>query len=303
MMNSLIRKLLPKSIYTFLKEYQLKHRSNEYKKQEFVKQKCGVFEIEIPSKHILNGLPFIQPYRDLAVGIIAKFISKKYTHGNIIDIGANIGDTAAIIATYCTNKIILVEASDYYFEVLSRNILLFPNEIVLIKKLVLDGSKISGYLHHWGGTSALQEDSLVGEQLETVKLSELADQNTCFIKIDTDGYDFRILSSSIEYLSSAKPGIFYENYIRNTEAFESSNELYSQLMQIGYKYFIVWDDGGYHLVSTTSHEILLNINRYLFKIWQSNKNSHKSIYNLDILCLHEKDEDIYLEICEWCNTY
>jgi hypothetical protein len=129
----------------------------------------------------------------------------------------------------------------------------------------------------------------------------LADEKTCFIKTDTDGYDFRILMDSLEWLASAHPAILFENQIRNSPDLNSANELYVRLVEIGYAYFIVWDDPGFHLLSTTSLDVLIDLNRYLFRVWQND--GHKSIFNYDVLCLHQSDYDIYQNICEWYKTY
>ena len=77
--------------------------------------------------------------------------------------------------------------------------------------------------------------------------------------------------------------------------------LYARLMEIGYAYFMVWDDAGFHLVSTSSLGVLRDLNRYLMKIYQNA--GHYSIYNYDVLCLHEQDKDVYQNICEWYKVY
>jgi hypothetical protein len=59
----------------------------------------------------------LQPYRDLCIGISAKYISVKYPNKAIIDIGANIGDTAAIIATYAQNNVYLNIVSYVFAEI------------------------------------------------------------------------------------------------------------------------------------------------------------------------------------------
>jgi len=77
----------------------------------------------------------------------------KYPSGTIVDIGANIGDTAAIISTHARpNKLILIEGSDYFFDILVRNVSQLPGNIVCKKVLVSDVSEAtSGAFIHWGG--------------------------------------------------------------------------------------------------------------------------------------------------------
>ena len=264
--------------------------------QKLVKINIGKYELDIPEAHMLIELVKTQPYRDLCVGISAKFFSENYPDSMIVDIGANIGDTAAIISTYCQNKLLLIEASDYYHEILMRNTPQLSNELIIKKILISDGSESSGLLYHWGGTAYFKEEEK-GVNIKTERLCDVADDNTCLVKIDTDGYDFKIILDSINWLEKVKPGVLFENEIRNTESFENSNQVYHKLIEIGYKYFIVWDDPGFHMVSTSSLDILKNLNRYLFKVWE--REGYKTICNYDILCIHQDDEDIYKKLCEW----
>lgn len=294
--------LLPKLIYDLLYNFILKINKKSFFNQRLSKVKCGNFEILAPSNHLLINFQSTQPFRDLCIGITAKFVCEKYPNSTIIDVGANIGDTAAIIATYTKSKMILVEGSDYFFDILNLNVKKISNETVLHKAFVSDGSKLTGSLHYWGGTSFFKESNDKNSRtINSVRLCEIADGQTTFVKIDTDGYDFKILLDSIDWLSNSTPAILFENSVRNLEDFVNSQQLFSKLRQIGYQYFIIWDDAGYHIVSTKSLEVISDLNSYLLKIW--NGNGHKSIYNYDILCLHSKDEDIHNYVNEWYKNY
>ena len=264
--------------------------------------KIGNFTLEVPESHILLQLANRQPYRDLCIGISAKYLSEKYHNQVIVDVGANIGDTAAMIASYCQNKMILIEVSDYFLQILRKNILKIPNETIIQSVFISDGSSTQGLLYHWGGTAFFQEDTDEGIKVNTAKIADIVEEETCFIKVDTDGFDFKILLSSIDWLSDNKPGIIFENQIRNQQDLELANHVSRQLNKVGYKYFTVWDDPGYHMLSTSSLEYLLDLNRYLFKVWEI-KESHRSIFNFDVLCLHERDLDIHDKVHEYYKNY
>lgn len=95
----------------------------------------------------------MQPYRDLCIGIAAKYIGENYPDSVFIDIGAIVGDTASIMATYASNKLILIEASDFFYDVLKLNSSLFSNETTLINEIVSNGETVYGKPSHWGGTA------------------------------------------------------------------------------------------------------------------------------------------------------
>jgi FkbM family methyltransferase len=302
-MKKIIQKMLPKQIYNFLLNAGRKYRNWRYSNQEIIKIKHGSYDILVPQKHPIIEFKISQPYRDLCVGISAKYISMKYPSGTIIDIGANIGDTALILASYSKNDLILVEASDYFFDILEQNITQLPNKVTAIKSLISDGTNANGFFVHWGGTASFIEKNEGYSKLPTKRLSDIANHNVCFIKTDTDGYDFKILADSLEYLALAHSAILFENQIRTTEDLSSSNDLLLRLMEIGYLYFIVWDDPGFYLTSTTSIDVLTDLNRYLFKTWDNPLSTYKRICNYDILCLHKNDEDIYQNICDFFRSY
>ena len=280
-----------------------RRQRKKFFKQGVTLHQFGNYEISIPSNHATIGFMSRQPYRDLCIGIAAKQICEKYPFGTIVDIGANIGDTASIIASYAKNKMILIEASKYYFDFLQYNSKKFLNETVLINSFIGEGTNESGELKHWGGTAHFQPDSKAsGHLIKTKRLREVVDENVTFIKIDTDGFDFKIISDSLDYLQQNLPAILFEVGIRNLNDLESADDTFSKLRTIGYTHFLIWDDAGFYLSYTCSLQTLKDFNRYLFKIW-SYEQTTKSISNYDVLCLKAKDSDICNLILDYYRKY
>lgn len=299
-MRNLVLNIVGNSLYGKLKYYRYKlFLEPAVKYQKLVNIKIGKIVIKAPERHLIVQLQRnqSQPYRDLAIGITAQFVSEKYPDETIIDIGANIGDTAAIIANFSNNPLILVEPSDYYYDILIKNIDSIPNVKRVEKVLISDQPIHRGMLSYSGGTARLVELGEQGDIFTCKKLEEIADNNTRLVKIDTDGFDFPIIKSSLEWLSSVKPLLFYENWITNLETLEESNNVLRNLAQIGYNYFVVWDDPGFHIVSTSDLDVLFSLNRYLFKLWSSEKH-RKSICNYDVLCVPFSDKDIFESVTD-----
>jgi FkbM family methyltransferase len=294
-MRKEIKKWIPRRLL-----YAIRRRRERIRESEFVNQKlksirCGDFEIRIPESHILLSLQDKQPLRDICVGISAMCLGIKYPNSTMIDVGANIGDTAAIIASYASNKLILVEGSDYYHSLLEMNSRQFRNEISIKKMFLVDGKKIDGHLTHWGGTAFFDKNNCQSNsQYETERLCNLTDQEVSFVKLDTDGSDFSILLDSMDWLGLNTPAILFENQIPSQCELERSCEVLKQLVECGYNYFILWDDAGFHLLSTTCVLTVNDMSRYLFNVHKNAK--YISIYNTDVLCLHVKDKDVYEHI-------
>ncbi|MFN6339409.1 MAG: FkbM family methyltransferase [Cyanobacteriota bacterium] len=282
--KSTIKSILPRSVYTLFRGESVEDQQHKFFQQKTTTIQCGDYQLVAPESHLLIQLQKGQPYRDLCIGSCAAYIANKYPQASFLDIGANIGDTAAVMASHARNKLILVEGSDYYYEFLVKNAALLPNEVVTRKAMASDGSEIQGELRHWGGTAYFKHLRKDEAPTPTYRLSELADSHTRFVKIDTDGFECKILFAAMPWLKETHPGILFENQLRHDADLEASNQLYDQLSSIGYRYFIVWDDPGYHMLSTDDVTAVKDLNRYQYKMHQSNH--VKNINNYDILCLH-----------------
>lgn len=265
----------------------------------------GDFTLESPEDHIFLRIlkQGAQPYRDQNIGIVASHVSAAYPDAAIVDIGANIGYTAAIIAAQAPrNHLILVEPSPRYFEYLVRNIRQLPNPKTTRKVFVSDQPTLKGELHHWHGTAMFVEDASKELALTCRTLSELAPADTKLVKIDTDGHDFRIIKASIDWLNASRSAVFFENQILSEHDLNCANKLFHRLREIDYSLYIFWDDPGFHMVSTTDLEIAKSLNRYLFKQRQR-KHGRPSVYNYDVLCLPAEERNIFDRLTAYYQDY
>jgi FkbM family methyltransferase len=263
---------------------------SRYRQQKITSISIGKFEISIPDRHILIGLQATQPFRDGGLGLAAKHLSMKYPDKTMIDIGANIGDTAAIIATHARNPLVLVEPSDYFFSFLEKNVTGFPNKTTVVNGFVNDGSAIKGSLHHWLGTAEVlpESDSLLTEK--SIRLDELSAGDVCLIKTDTDGFDYKIISAGMDYVAEQKCAVFIEVQVKNTDETVEACCMFKTLWQNGFNRFLVWDDAGWLVLSTDDVNIVTDLVYYLDSI--ARFHTRQSIYNYDVLCLHENDSEV-----------
>jgi FkbM family methyltransferase len=247
-------------------------------------------DVKIPSNHILLGAMPTQPRRDLALADVAELAADKYPDREIIDVGANIGDTACIIASKCKSKLVLVEGSDFYFPYLNDNAKKLSNVTSLHHCLVGDGRSHGGKLVHWGGTAHFVEDT-ESHPVQTKTLAELS-TNFCMLKVDTDGWDYWILTSNMQTIDKLKPIIVFENQLRTDADFAACAHLYDELFACGYAYFCLFDEQGYHVLSTTCRSHLDQLNR-LMHLQYSERAHRAAFWNLDVYCFHQNDSDLY----------
>lgn len=274
---------------------------NSYKEFTFQRQETRSIRIfdrllDVPEHHPIDVLMAESPCRDLNVGIVAKYAACKYPDKSIIDIGANVGDTAAVIAHHCPNRLILVEGSDFYIKYLMVNAPRLGNEFEIHKVFLNDGNPMKGTLQHWGGTAVFAITDQ-GPVTETIRLGDLTKDSVCFVKSDTDGYDFGILTAGIEWIAAGKPALLYECQIGSAGELDAAVLLTSRLRDAGYAHFIVWDASGNHMLSTSDTGQLDGIQRYLLKT--SNAGRPGNMSNLDIACFHARDRDVYDAVNDW----
>jgi FkbM family methyltransferase len=251
----------------------------------------GPYELSAPSGHILRRLQREQPYRDQGLGVVARALGARYPGQQMLDIGANIGDTAAILAAATDNPLVLVEPSDYYRAFLVANARQWPTVRRIEAVLVSDQPVAEGILVHQGGTARFEPLPGAGQRFAAKRLDELADDQTCLIKLDTDGHDAAILLASLPYLARRRPALLCEVSIESAAELAAADHLVDALAAAGYAWFVLWDDAGLHLLSTGDPAGLHDLHRYLYKL--TGGRAERGIYNYDLLALADADRDAY----------
>ncbi|HAZ47443.1 MAG TPA: hypothetical protein DDW76_13245 [Cyanobacteria bacterium UBA11369] len=71
----------------------------------------GRYQIILPSDHLLDAYQSTWLRYDKALGYIAHAIFEKYPKSSAIDIGANVGDSAALIRQYSDIPVLCIEGN------------------------------------------------------------------------------------------------------------------------------------------------------------------------------------------------
>lgn len=241
-------------------------------------------QIAVGSRHSLIKLQLQEPFRHQTLKLASKFfLSDQKNH--VIDVGANVGDTAIIIKSgSLTNTFFtLVEPSPFFLNYLNQNSNVIGNCQVICSFVSPNFPiiELPADLRYWGGTALLvKSNSKTITVSQQVSLHELERQNTGLVKVDCDGQDFDIL---LNYLNHSKefPSIYFENDIKN------KNDLLKALEVL--KLAAV---KGYGLVSVSSNDGLL--------IWSGELNidSLKDIlqYQLNLVYLNANSRLAYTDV-------
>lgn len=229
----------------------------------------GQFQILIPISH---ELPFyLQQFPNYGWNV-ARLAAKLaiYLRGlAAIDIGANIGDTAAMWRSMENFDILCIEGNPKFLPILRQNLTNIGTNIDCAGEFVGSNSMVKLTLESNQGTARLIHSS-AGASFTTRSLPEILIDHPKFqsarlLKIDTDGFDIPILQNSLCWLEGAKPIIFFE-YDPHLASLHLSSPLhiFSALGQIGYEDLIVYDNTGDYLLSTTCKNIDLIEEIHLF---------------------------------------
>ncbi len=243
--------------------------------------------------NLSHELPFYRksyPLYSANLQRLAQFVRRQSGKLCMIDVGANVGDSFTLVGKESGDSFLCVEGDSHYFELLSRNTL--HNESVsLVKTFLQDKCEIkTNYLARVGGTTAvLQDDKTIPDKNITIQyctLDEVVDNHPKFrscnlLKVDTDGFDCRVLRGAGGVIANAKPSILFEYspvwHMRTGDAMYQ--RIFSELAEWGYTVFSYYDNFGV-LVTTLSIEnehIISDLISYLL---------HSGSY-FDVCCFHD----------------
>lgn len=249
------------------------------------------FTLKLPFSH---NLPVIlKLYKNYSSNLrrISGYLSTKYSGLKIIDIGANVGDTIALLKSQSDFEILCIEGDDKFFEILKLNASQF-SKVTLVKTFLGEAeSKLKGTLDSKLGTGSIQESDK-GE-INIKALDNLLDEykefkNSKLIKIDTDGYDFKILRGSEKYIKEVKPVIFIEFDPAFHKMFNEHSEwIFEFLEPLGYDMIIFYDNYGDYLLSLSINE---KDKIYQLINYISNRNKEKYY---DLCFFHSEDTDVF----------
>lgn len=251
------------------------------------------FLFTLPFSH---KLPFIlkdYPYYSSNLARIAKYVKEKYAELKVIDVGANIGDSVAILRKEEFFPILCIEGDEQFFSILEINASSFTEVYIAKQFLGQETKRMYVVSTKLGGTGNLQEDQNSTQIVEIKKLSDFIKQYSVFenakmLKIDTDGFDCKIIRGALSFLNQAKPVIFfeYDPFFLNKQE-DDGFSIFASLGNIGYKKILIYDNFGRLLLSVDidNLDLLKEIHLYFM--------GRKSYLYCDICVFHSEDIDLF----------
>ena len=188
-----------------------------------VRFRVGETDLELPLSHELPFYRTDHPLYGDAVGRIAAALG-----GPVVDIGANVGDTAAIVRAYSNVPIL--------FRLLVRN----TADLDVTSKQTFVGARALGTVERGRGTARVVAG---GGAIHSTPLADVLWMRfgePALIKLDTDGMDVPILLGNLDLLRRLRPVLFFE-YDPHLGA---EPVVFERLREIGYANVVVYENTG-----------------------------------------------------------
>lgn len=242
------------------------------------------FLIILPRKHPLRAIRHKHKNYDRFLPILASNLDANKT---IVDIGANIGDTLiAMCSKNDLSKYICVEPVREYYEILQQNISLNPSidnkRITTLNVAISDKREQVNILSKSG--TGFQQNSC-GKKVSAFPLDDIISSETvALIKIDTDGFDWKVLRSGQKIISRLTPVLYFEVQIDNIMSLNFYMEELSKLLKMEYHFFFFDNYGNFLYACNESHFLKEN----LYYVMGKQKDS--KVFYFDVLAVHPNDE-------------
>ena len=290
-MRKLIRNLMNKVGYDVIKVNV--HSDSKAKKISPVI--VGNYIVDMPGNNPLISNYKYTPDANSQLGRLAAVVAEKYPGQTVIDIGANVGDTIAVIKNHVDLPVIGIEGDPISYKFLEKNIKPFTG-ITLIKEFLGDKKET---LHvemgkdGWNNTLIPTEkgsgkDVTLRTLDEVLEQQNLSAQTIKLLKIDTEGFDTIILRGAFDLLQKQQPVLYFEYNKSNMDAIHEDglSTLFS-LQQFGYNTLVFFDNKGRYMLSIplSQKELITEIHHYADE-------SKCQVAYYDVCLFHENDREL-----------
>lgn len=242
---------------------------------------------------------------------VAEICAGKYPSGVILDIGANVGDSAALIRSRgVVNTIVAVEGLPWFFKMLRANLVSLGDTRAVQTFIGPDAGQAdlkvrlssAGNAHVYEDGEAYgaeaSGDSISGKFITVAELAETTapGREVKLIKTDIECYDIPVLNGSLEFLSKHRPVVFMELHIRDIDERVKGvtwTNLWTGLRNAGYTKAFYWYNSGDFLCMVDLERdarIIEDLHGYF-------RNRAGLIY-ADVCLMHSNDADLATRLYE-----
>lgn len=265
----------------------------------------GKYPVIMPGTNIQLGNYKIYPDLNAQLGRLAAVIYKKYPGMTVIDVGANVGDTIAVLKSAVEVPVIGIEGDDTSYNYLQKNTEQFKN-VKIIKTFLgekSENTKVSMEKTGWNNT--IIPDAAGTEQISFKSLDDVISETGLdnaeikLLKVDVEGFDTIVLRGATAIIDKYKPVLFFEYNRDNMKAInEEGLPTVLSFGKYGYNKIAFFDHKGTLILATemkNTEEIT-----YLHEYISSPKNL---MGYYDICIFHEADTNVAADFLQQEKRY
>jgi FkbM family methyltransferase len=170
----------------------------------------------------------------------------------VLDVGANIGDSAAQILARTDARVLCVEGDPYWAGYLRKN--LGASARATLEEVLLTAEEAvpaSANAVRAGGTTRFVENGAGDASLPHLSVTALRDRHPEFaglrlVKSDTDGLDPVLVPAIARAWSESRPVLFFEfdPILARAAGNDRPNDVWHRLADLGYGPAAIWDNGA-----------------------------------------------------------
>ena len=265
--------------------------------------------VEIPfygrKLKIHPGNPLYHNYRENSncnalMGLAANLVIDKYPTAWAVDVGANVGDTMLIIRSKADMPIICVEGDSHCYQLLQENAR--DLEHVHAFNIFLSDqpgtTTVMAEKEGWNMTLVESRNGQTGREIKMETLDKVIGDLGCkdsvkFVKVDTEGYDMRILRGAANTLAAAHPVLTFEINRENIEVLgDNVVDFYDYLTKLGYSDFLLVDPDGdpFCILGPNDRDVFSSLYNY--------SGPYRTVYYIDVWAFHRNDHDLFVRFCD-----
>lgn len=238
--------------------------------------RVGPYRLALPPGCRLDVLQGRWPDYDRALGALSALVFERYPAACAVDIGANIGDTAALICSHREVDVLCIEGMPSFLPSLRHNAATIGPRVRIHEGFVGDDDELidlrrvfydrgtGSTAHAYGTASVASPGSVAAASLGSILAGQPELGPVKLLKSDTDGSDFKILLGSMDVIRRDYPALFFEyDTRRSSDGQRLSLACIDELLDAGYRRFLIYDNFGRLLRSDDRRNCFDDLNRYL----------------------------------------
>jgi FkbM family methyltransferase len=211
------------------------------------------FQTPFSSNILLTHYEF--PFYDSVLPRLARAVRAARGSLVMIDVGANVGAVTRLVSRETEGRFLCIEANPRFKASLAHNLAQIPQSRARFVALTDEARSMKVRHNYAEGNSFIEPAADDGEALEFITLDEALAAEPDYrapnlVKIDTEGFELKILRGASRMLTELRPPLFFEffpEFIRREGG--EPDGLFELLARHGYDFFLFYDGAGNLLTS------------------------------------------------------